>query len=360
MLNSQLIGSYISRLRKEKDFTQMDLANSLNVSHQAVSKWERGESLPDLGTLVELASMFEITVDNLLSGGKKDAEEAKKEPFIKNIIEGHPKHAAHFMNTRTIHINELVDMAPLMKASSLEELTSNVDEDVFSIQHLVELAPFLTEANLNELIKKLNPNGLSISELSHFAPFISNELLVELANITEITDFKELVHFAPFLDEEIISLLERVPNEKIDWNDIVHLAPYLERDAIIRLVTKKSEGKLTVKQISMIAPFLDGDMRTLLDYLSLEELEVNDITDLLPFLEKDSRVDLVKRVTKVNLTVNQIATIAPFLEEDELEQMLGEENLKITPKNLAALAPFLTQKALVRLVENFSRNYESK
>jgi transcriptional regulator with XRE-family HTH domain len=58
MLNSLLVGSYISRLRKEKDFTQMEIANLLNVSHQAVSKWERGESLPDLGTLVELASLF--------------------------------------------------------------------------------------------------------------------------------------------------------------------------------------------------------------------------------------------------------------------------------------------------------------
>ncbi|MGV3463789.1 MAG: helix-turn-helix domain-containing protein [Heyndrickxia sp.] len=360
MLNSQLIGSYISKLRKEKDFTQMDLANSLNVSHQAVSKWERGESLPDLGTLVELASMFEVSVDIILSGGKKEVVEPKQEPFIKNIIEGHPRHAAHFVNTRTIQVNELVDMAPLMKASSLKELTANVDEDVFSIQHLVELAPFLTEANLNELIKKLNPNGLSISELAHFAPFISNELLVDLANITEITDFKELVHLAPFLDDEIASLLNNVPLENFDWEDIVHLAPHLERDALIGIATRKSEGNLTIRQLTMIAPFLDGEMDSLLEYLSLDEHEVNKLTGLLPYLEKDSRIKLIRRVCKISLTVDHIAAIAPFLEEDEIEQMLDDENLKITPKNLATLAPFLTQKTLVKLVENFSRTFESK
>ena len=51
MLNQRQIGAYISKLRKEKDMTQGQLADELNISHQAVSKWERGDSLPDIGTL---------------------------------------------------------------------------------------------------------------------------------------------------------------------------------------------------------------------------------------------------------------------------------------------------------------------
>ena len=58
MLDARLIGSYISRLRKEADLTQSELSDRLNVTHQAVSKWERGESLPDIGTLMELAKVF--------------------------------------------------------------------------------------------------------------------------------------------------------------------------------------------------------------------------------------------------------------------------------------------------------------
>jgi transcriptional regulator with XRE-family HTH domain len=58
MLNNQLIGSYISKLRKDKDLTQVELAEKLNSSHQAVSKWERGDSLPDLGTLTALADFY--------------------------------------------------------------------------------------------------------------------------------------------------------------------------------------------------------------------------------------------------------------------------------------------------------------
>jgi DNA-binding XRE family transcriptional regulator len=44
MINSRKIGAYISKLRKEKDLTQVELADKLNISHQAISKWERGES----------------------------------------------------------------------------------------------------------------------------------------------------------------------------------------------------------------------------------------------------------------------------------------------------------------------------
>ena len=63
------IGALISELRRDKDYTQVELANLLNISHQAVSKWERGESLPDIGLLPSLTSLLGITIDALLRGG---------------------------------------------------------------------------------------------------------------------------------------------------------------------------------------------------------------------------------------------------------------------------------------------------
>ena len=64
-LRSQL-GANIAAYRKQNGFTQAALAEKLNYSDKAVSKWERGESLPDLMTLVQLANVFEVTVDDLL------------------------------------------------------------------------------------------------------------------------------------------------------------------------------------------------------------------------------------------------------------------------------------------------------
>ena len=61
------IGSNIAAYRKRLGLTQAGLAEKLNYSDKAVSKWERGESMPDVLTLVQLAELFEITVDTLLS-----------------------------------------------------------------------------------------------------------------------------------------------------------------------------------------------------------------------------------------------------------------------------------------------------
>ncbi len=65
------IGEQIATLRKAKGITQAELGNRVNVSFQAVSKWERGEALPDVGILVELANVLETSVDNILTGGQK-------------------------------------------------------------------------------------------------------------------------------------------------------------------------------------------------------------------------------------------------------------------------------------------------
>ena len=64
-LKSQL-GANIAAYRKRAGLTQLGLAEKLNYSDKAVSKWERGESMPDVLTLVQLADLFDITVNDLL------------------------------------------------------------------------------------------------------------------------------------------------------------------------------------------------------------------------------------------------------------------------------------------------------
>ena len=60
------LGANIVMYRKRLGLTQAGLAEKLNYSDKAVSKWERGESMPDVLTLVQLAELFEITVNDLL------------------------------------------------------------------------------------------------------------------------------------------------------------------------------------------------------------------------------------------------------------------------------------------------------
>lgn len=60
------VGANIAELRKMRGMTQAELAAKLNYSDKAVSKWERGESLPDVMTLMQIAGVFSISMDDLL------------------------------------------------------------------------------------------------------------------------------------------------------------------------------------------------------------------------------------------------------------------------------------------------------
>lgn len=70
-VNAETVGKQIAHLRKHKGLTQSELGERLNVSFQAVSNWERGETLPDITLLVDLAHILETSVDFILTGGQR-------------------------------------------------------------------------------------------------------------------------------------------------------------------------------------------------------------------------------------------------------------------------------------------------
>lgn len=68
-LDKAQFGAFLTERRKAKGYTQKDLAQRLFVSDKAVSKWERGQSLPDISLLIPLAECLGVTVTELLEGG---------------------------------------------------------------------------------------------------------------------------------------------------------------------------------------------------------------------------------------------------------------------------------------------------
>ena len=62
-----IIAKNITELRKKNNMTQIELAEKINYSDKAVSKWERGESVPDISVLKQIADMFSVTVDYLIN-----------------------------------------------------------------------------------------------------------------------------------------------------------------------------------------------------------------------------------------------------------------------------------------------------
>ena len=73
-MNQTEIGKFIAKRRKEKQLTQAQLAEKLNITDRAVSKWETGKCMPDSSVMLELCGILGITVNELLSWEEVDLE----------------------------------------------------------------------------------------------------------------------------------------------------------------------------------------------------------------------------------------------------------------------------------------------
>lgn len=80
-MEQQKIGKLILTKRKEKGFTQQQLADMLGVTNKAVSKWENGKSMPDIGIIPELCKVLDISISTLLNG-----EEIEDEQIILRLV----------------------------------------------------------------------------------------------------------------------------------------------------------------------------------------------------------------------------------------------------------------------------------
>lgn len=95
-MDSKKIGKLIAKRRKEKGMTQGELAEKLSVSNKTISKWETGAGLPDISILVDLASVLDISVDDLLRGKENEVQSALyekkfliKKKYYKKYLKDH-------------------------------------------------------------------------------------------------------------------------------------------------------------------------------------------------------------------------------------------------------------------------------
>ena len=80
------IGKFISIKRKEKNLTQQELAEKLNITDRAISKWENGFCLPDVGTMPKLCEILGITINDLFSGEIVDMRDNEKK-WEENLLD---------------------------------------------------------------------------------------------------------------------------------------------------------------------------------------------------------------------------------------------------------------------------------
>lgn len=145
-MNIKKVGEQIAALRKSKGITQNELGERIGVSFQAVSKWERGETLPDITLLPDLAKILETTTDYILLGSEKVIE-YKGKFTVTDIKKGLNclKNVGEYLGAENI-----IYRAAIKGINN--ELNTNIEE-AFSNDYVFEA--FLAEAIIQNLMSGL-------------------------------------------------------------------------------------------------------------------------------------------------------------------------------------------------------------
>ena len=98
-MNQDKIGKFIAERRKKQNLTQSELAEKLNITDRAVSKWERGLNLPDASLMIDLCKILDINVNELLSGEiiKKESYMEKAEENLIELKRQNERHSKHLL-----------------------------------------------------------------------------------------------------------------------------------------------------------------------------------------------------------------------------------------------------------------------
>ncbi len=182
MFNTVKFGAHLSRLRRNADMTQSDLAERANITRQAISKYEIGDSFPDISVLVLLAEALGVTTGELIAAGEPTVGEAC---ILDRLSQGQ-------MPSGETRAEDVASLASLLKPSTVEALAARLATDGVNISRLVELSQFLSEDGARRLF--------SVSDMTDLTPELLGYLL-------------------PFMDyDSRCAILDGILNGALDWH----------------------------------------------------------------------------------------------------------------------------------------------
>lgn len=217
MFDTIKVGKKIAKLRKNNNMTQFEFADRLGISFQAVSNWERGNSMPDISKLPEIAELFRVSIDEILG---------KNNSFLNEVTKGEKVKLTDFSE------NDIKETAVLMKPQEIKE---KIDISEFDPKTISALLPFLDSEYVEELVNICKDAGKSISV---FLPFLSDEKIDEL--VDEANEKGESISmFRPFMSDEKI---KKLAFEAFERGGIKEASPYFPfmKDEDLKTLTEKA------------------------------------------------------------------------------------------------------------------------
>lgn len=307
MFDMKDVGRTIAQLRRSRNMTQMELADHMGVSFQAVSNWERGASMPDIAKLPELSQLFCVTIDELLG---------QPSPLIESAAQGTIE---SYMQENEVAPHEIADAAPILKPEQLNSVYKHTLRNCDNHAVLSELLPFLGSDMVDEILLKAVSNE-NYEELGEFAPFASREALGNAAQ-KMLDAGKSIVELLPFLGGETIKKLSLSIYKSEGIEAIAEILPFIPRDQLCEIVKAAYMTEACdLDEIEGCLPFLPHEFLAELAEIEYERNALEDMAVLAPFLKKETLLHLVKRAIQDG-QLGSLGEIAAFLDKQSLRSL---------------------------------------
>ncbi len=195
MFDTKKFGAYISRLRKNKDMTQSELAERLSLTRQSISKYECGDSFPDVSILITIANVFGVTLDELIGSGHPTQKEAE---ILEGAAVGQDLSGALGKGA----ISDIVNIAPLLKPSLLDKMATGLAKQGIDISSIVSLAEYMQDETVVKLLENATFDTISEELLEKLIPFLdgySNTIIFQKILDGEL-DYRLIRVMLPFAE----------------------------------------------------------------------------------------------------------------------------------------------------------------
>ena len=271
MFNMKQVGKKILVLRKKLNMTQTELADKMDVSFQAVSNWERGNSMPDISKLPQLAELFGCTVDELLDG--------KSELLNSAMADGLQEYAEN----NEISREELDAAAPILKPDQLEQLANSV---LLKNGDNIEIFfPYLDDETMREVAERRMEKGESIADM---LDYLDDDLIGKFA-LQQYGQGKSVEQFYDYMEDWQLKELAERKTEK--GESIADMLEYLDEDDVGELALRQYEAG---NPAEIFYDYLDEDQMGELAKRKVRNKE--SIKDLLDHLDSDVLRELVREL----------------------------------------------------------------
>ncbi len=283
MFDTMRIAKKIKQARIGKNLTQMNLADAMGISYQAVSNWERGNSMPDIGKLEELCSILEIDVEELLGIESGEAKTVSK------VIGG---------EDGELTIEEVAKVAPILPPERIKQETEKAKKSggkKTKLSVVAVMAPYLDDEDIVELLGGFDFDFDGVEDFSEIAMYLSDEMIDKIVESAKPKDVGAILKAVEYLPKKSMQRLIEI-TESGDLDKLADEAEVFFDDSEIDALAKRCMEENRIDIISDMAPFLPEATLDAVAEFELSKEKTDSLEELYPYMEPKTLKKLAKRL----------------------------------------------------------------